>query len=101
MRRNIFGIAEPISNAKKQIPPPQLDLVIVPLTGFNFKGNRIGMGGGYYDRSFEFLLKHSPPPKPFMLGLGYQIQKSNEIIPQYWDVPLNGVLTETTLMQIK
>jgi 5-formyltetrahydrofolate cyclo-ligase len=101
MRRNTFGIAEPIPNAKKQILSPQLDLVIMPLTGFDFKGNRIGMGGGYYDRSFEFLLKHSNTPKPFMLGLGYQVQKSNNIIPQHWDVPLNGILTEATLIRIK
>lgn len=94
MRRNRFGITEPIPNPREQIPPPQLDLVIMPLTGFDNNGNRIGMGGGFYDRTFEFLLKRKQTPQPFMLGLGFQIQECETIDSRHWDIPLDGVLTE-------
>ena len=94
MRRNCFGIAEPIPDPREQIPPARLDLVIMPLTGFDSNGNRIGMGGGYYDRTFEFMLKRKRTPRPFLLGLGFQIQQCNEIDARSWDVPLDGILTE-------
>ena len=98
MRRNRFGIAEPIPNPREQIPPPQLDLVIMPLTGFDNNGNRIGMGGGYYDRTFEFLLKHNQSLQPFLLGLGFQIQQCDELDARPWDIPLDGVLMENRLI---
>jgi len=94
MRCNRFGIKEPIPNPREQIPPPQLNLVIMPLTGFDSSGNRIGMGGGFYDCTFEFILKHKKAQRPFLLGLAFQVQKCDKINTRSWDVPLDGILTE-------
>lgn len=95
MQDNQFGIAEPIPNPSLQIPNTDLELVITPLLGFDTQGHRIGMGGGFYDRSFSFLLdKHYNGPRPFLLGLGYEIQRVEMIPAQPWDIPLNGILTE-------
>ncbi len=97
IRQNRFGISEPIPNPREQIPPPQLDLVTMPLTGFDDNGNRMGMGGGFYDHSFEFLIKRQQTPRPFMLGLAFRIQECDKIDTRPWDIPLDGVLTEEGL----
>lgn len=95
MRDNPFGIAEPLPNTSLQIPNTKLDLVITPLVGFDTQGHRIGMGGGYYDRSFSFLLdSNDNGPRPFLLGLAYEVQRVEMIPAQPWDIPLNGILTE-------
>ncbi len=94
---NKFNILEP--QEASPFPIQQLDLVIVPLVAFDKNGNRIGMGGGYYDRAFSFLKENFAKPK--MLGLAYQFQEIAEFTPDPWDISLDGVLTETQLMLIK
>ncbi len=80
-----------------KIKPRQLDLVCVPLTAFDRYGNRIGMGGGYYDRCFSF--KHSAPCRPpLLLGLAHECQNwSGRIRRKSWDVRLDYVVTERRL----
>lgn len=93
LKRNTFGILEPdISNAA-QIAAPNLDLVLTPLVAFDSFGTRLGMGGGYYDRTFAFLLggRHV---KPRLVGLAYEFQKVEKIPRRPWDVPLDFVVTE-------
>jgi 5-formyltetrahydrofolate cyclo-ligase len=96
LRRNRFGIAEPVPTARNLISARQLDLVITPLLGFDDQGHRLGMGGGFYDRTFAFLRRHSRLQRPFMLGLAYEFQKVEALHTQPWDVPLNAVVTDTT-----
>lgn len=92
--RNRFGILEPKHGRRERMKPKQLDLVFVPLTAFDTSGNRIGMGGGYYDRSFAFR-RHAPRcRKPKLIGLAYDWQKIARIEANPWDVPLDGVLTD-------
>ena len=92
--RNRFGILEPKHGRRERMKPKQLDLVFVPLTAFDTAGNRIGMGGGYYDRSFAFR-RHTPRcRKPKLIGLAYDWQKLAHIETNPWDVPLDGVLTD-------
>ena len=55
MRPNRFGIPEPMVSPRELVRAQTLDLVLVPLVGFDLRGNRVGMGGGFYDRSLEFL----------------------------------------------
>lgn len=88
---NRFGIPEPAA-PHRLLPPPRLDLVLAPLVAFDDRGHRLGMGGGYYDRSFAFLKAH--PAKPVLLGVAYEFQRLPALPHEHWDVPLAGVITE-------
>jgi len=72
--------------------------VLTPLVAFDSFGNRLGMGGGFYDRSFVFrrdpVRRHH---RPYLLGLGYEFQKVAALPRQPWDVPLDAAVTETAL----
>lgn len=91
---NRYHVLEPEYRVEKTISPTHLDLVLVPLLGFDQFGNRLGSGQGYYDRSFAFLSQMSRPAKPFLLGVAYSWQQVNEISCDEWDVKLDGVVTE-------
>lgn len=94
---NRFGILEPPIKPFTPVPVWTLDLVLTPLVAFDANGNRLGMGGGYYDRTFAFL-RHNPRHKPRLLGVAHDLQHTNQTLPrQAWDVPLQGVLTESGL----
>jgi len=95
LQKNRFGILEPVKTKSKLIDPKQLDVVLMPLVAFDNQGNRVGMGAGYYDRSFNFLLNESRPQKPLLIGLGYDLQRVELLKPNSWDVPLNVVITES------
>lgn len=94
MRNNRFGIPEPVFNGKQLIPATHLDLVLTPLVAFDSQCNRIGMGGGYYDRTFGFLRHRNHWISPKLVGVAYEFQKINQIRSQKWDVPLQMVITE-------
>jgi 5-formyltetrahydrofolate cyclo-ligase len=92
---NRFGIPEPVVRRRRVVDPMRLDLVLMPLVGFDSWGNRLGMGGGFYDRSFAFLRKRRCWFKPRLLGVAYDFQEVAALSQNSWDVPLNGVVTET------
>lgn len=87
--RNRYHIWEPL--AGDQISPQALGLVIVPLVGFDSRGNRLGMGGGYYDRTFAFTLTNGLQ-LPFLLGVAHHCQQVGSLPVQSWDVPLKQVI---------
>jgi len=93
---NVFSIPEPV-NISRQIAATNLDLVITPLIAFDQAGHRVGSGGGYYDRTFAFLHENARK-KPLMIGLAYALQQIENFSPERWDVKLDGVLTEKTLL---
>ncbi len=95
---NQYGIFEPVVSPKKRIHSLGLDLVLMPLVAFDAKGNRLGMGGGYYDRSFAFLKRRSHWKKPFLMGVAYDFQEVDELVSDPWDVPLDGIITPTRLI---
>lgn len=99
MRCNRFGIPEPDAPPTEWLPPERLDLVLTPLVAFDATGTRLGMGGGYYDRSFAFLRDPNyRGRRPLLLGLGYAFQKIGvPLLRQPWDVPLNAAVTEAAL----
>jgi 5-formyltetrahydrofolate cyclo-ligase len=90
MRRNRFGISEPIGERR---PPWALDLVLLPLVGFDRLGGRLGMGGGFYDRSFAFL-RADRRRSPRLLGLAHHFQEVAQLPREPWDVPLAAVVTD-------
>jgi 5-formyltetrahydrofolate cyclo-ligase len=91
---NKFRIPEPSIGEDTITEPWMLDMVLVPLVAFDLFGNRIGMGGGYYDRTFAYLKNANQPRTPILIGLAFECQKWDQIPAQPWDVPLNGVITE-------
>lgn len=67
--------------------------------GFDRDGNRLGMGGGYYDTTFEFLAGRSRWHKPRLLGLAYGFQEVDALPHEPWDVPLTAIVTEAGLIR--
>lgn len=94
---NRYQILEPEPYEEKIIPSEELDLVFVPLVGFDLQGGRLGMGGGYYDRTFSFLKEKTN--KPYLVGLAYERQALLRIPTEKHDVILNAVLTEKQLYE--
>jgi 5-formyltetrahydrofolate cyclo-ligase len=90
--RNFFGILEPELGAR--IDPRRLDLVLTPLVGFDSRGVRMGVGKGYYDRCFRFLLNRRFWHRPKLLAVAYELQHVPQIEAAPWDVPLWGAVTE-------
>lgn len=89
LAKNRYGILEP--RALQIISAKELDVVFLPLVAFDKKGNRLGMGGGFYDFTFSFKKNQS---KPLMVGLAYEIQEVETIESEKWDIPLDYVVTE-------
>jgi 5-formyltetrahydrofolate cyclo-ligase len=99
LAENRFGIDEPLPNAEI-IEPARLDLVLVPLVGFDITGGRLGMGAGYYDRSFSAKLQR-PKASPRLIGLAHQCQCVRLLPGNDWDVPLDGVVTDTATYRFR
>lgn len=91
---NRYGIPEPARAARTRVPPMRLDLVITPLVAFDTEGHRLGMGGGFYDRTFGYLLRHQRWLRPRLVGLAYDFQRCDRLPVAPWDVPLTAVATE-------
>ncbi|MGH8294582.1 MAG: 5-formyltetrahydrofolate cyclo-ligase [Steroidobacteraceae bacterium] len=92
LRINRFRIAEP--DGPQLAGMRLLDLVFVPLVGFDRHGVRLGMGGGYYDRAFGFMRLRRIWRAPLLVGIGYASQEVDRIAPAAHDVPLDLVITE-------
>jgi 5-formyltetrahydrofolate cyclo-ligase len=84
---NHLGIGEPPPSARR-CPVSDLDIIFLPLIGWDRSGNRLGMGGGYYDRTLEDV------SGPLLVGLAYSVQELEEIPRESWDIALDSVLTE-------
>lgn len=91
---NRYGIPEP--HGGRRLDGRELDLVLTPLVAFDREGHRLGMGGGYYDRTFA-RLHHGLWQRPRLLGLAYEFQQVAELPAEPWDVPLWGVATDRRL----
>jgi 5-formyltetrahydrofolate cyclo-ligase len=94
--KNHYGILEPDPKNSKICSPENLDLVLVPLLAFDNQHNRLGMGGGYYDKTFAFLknsknLETKIPSKPYLLGLAYSFQYQTKLPLESWDIPIDDV----------
>ena len=88
LHRNGYGIAEPPATAPR-VEAGELDIVVLPLVGWDRQGSRLGMGGGYYDRSLAGI------NGPLLAGLAYSVQEVPHIPWQEWDIPLDVVVTES------
>lgn len=91
--KNRFGIKEPAFKTSKRISGKHLSLVLMPLVAFDMTGNRMGMGGGFYDRYFSYKFKDSNR-KPELVGIAHAFQEIQRLPIEPWDVPLQAVITD-------
>lgn len=96
LKPNRFAIPEPDLPIEQCIPACDLDIAITPLLGFGTRGQRLGMGGGFYDRAFAFKLEDNAIQRPQLWAIALDIQ-CLDIETRPWDVPLQGVATQTRI----
>lgn len=92
--RNIYNIEEPPLLRAPRRPPWALDLVLLPLVAFDAQGNRMGMGGGYYDRTFSFKVGKGAISGPKLIGLAHELQRVEQLPVENWDIPLAGIISD-------
>lgn len=89
---NRHGIPEPDVPATDLLEPNAMAVVIAPLVAFDNRGARLGMGAGWYDRSFAF--RRDRPAPPHLIGAAFALQQVDALDAEPWDVPLDAVCTE-------
>ena len=89
LAENRYGIPEPRGTA--QVTVSQVDMLIMPLVAYDRHGNRLGMGGGYYDRHLESL---RDSPAPLRVGVAYSLQETDSLDNNIWDIPLHAIVNE-------
>ena len=92
---NKLRIPEPPLDIRQLITLDQLDLMLVPLVAFDQHGQRLGMGGGFYDRTLQNWRQHGFLP----VGLAHDCQQVDSLPVAEWDVPLPAVMTPSKLWQ--
>jgi 5-formyltetrahydrofolate cyclo-ligase len=98
-RLNRFGIPEYHAPRGLRLRSSRLHKVFMPMLGFDARGYRIGMGGGYYDASLAFLSARRIWRAPALIGIAFSVQQVEHIPHDPWDVPLDGILTEKGLLR--
>ena len=101
---NRYGIPEPDVPDSALLDPPAMAMVVVPLVGFDARGNRLGMGGGWYDRSFAFRNATAPGNQarpPWLVGAAFSVQQVVQLEPEPWDVALDAVCTERNTILVQ
>lgn len=93
---NRYGIPEPDIAPEATLAPEQMALVVAPLVGFDAQGRRLGMGGGWYDRSFAF--RHQRPAPPWLVGVGFSVQQVDDLPVQPWDVAVDAICTDLSTL---
>lgn len=98
MKLNRFKIPEPDVNPTDFLTDPrELDAVIMPMVAIDRAGNRIGMGGGFYDRTFAF--RKTERCKPRLIAFAYDFQLIAAQTPQPWDVPTDSIALQSEYLK--
>lgn len=87
--KNRFNIAEPPLDVRDVLPPEQLDVMLIPLVAFDSQGQRLGMGGGFYDRTLANWQNSGFYP----IGLAHDCQHVEQLPVAHWDIPLPEIIT--------
>jgi len=96
LESNRFGIPEPALTPDAQLLPTDMAVILMPLLAFTRAGARLGMGGGFYDRSLAF--PRLPGAQPRLIGVGYAAQEIPDLPSDPWDVALDAVVTDKELL---
>ncbi|WP_025902724.1 5-formyltetrahydrofolate cyclo-ligase [Tatumella sp. UCD-D_suzukii] len=92
---NRYGIPEPSLNLTELAPLDTLDIILVPLVAFDARGQRLGMGGGFYDRTLQHWQQHGVLPA----GLAHCCQQVPALPTEQWDIPLPVIITPEKVWQ--
>ncbi|TMW11007.1 5-formyltetrahydrofolate cyclo-ligase [Alloalcanivorax gelatiniphagus] len=92
LRANRFGIGGPARRERARAAWA-LDAILVPLVGFDDRGHRLGMGGGFYDRALADLARR--PRRPYLIGVAFEFQRLPRVDEAVWDRPLDQVVTDS------
>ena len=98
MTRNRFGISEPDFARGHKVAARFLSMIYLPLVAFDARGNRLGMGGGFYDRTLAFT--HRAGQQPALVGCAYAFQEVRLLPAESWDIPLQLIVTDKTLKRL-
>lgn len=94
MKENKYGIAEPKLNVQNVLPIAELDIIFTPLVAFDKTGARLGMGGGYYDRTLaSWFAQNDASQKPYPIGLAHDFQQVAKVPTEPWDIPIPEIIT--------
>ncbi len=96
-KKNRFGIVEPIFSPL--LGAHRMDIILMPLVGFDKHKNRLGMGGGFYDKTLSFHTKLKEFKVPKLFGLAFDVQEVGRLTSQPWDVPVDGIVTPTRFIK--
>lgn len=94
---NRYGIPEQSHRSQPRVRAMRLDVLFLPLLGFDAAGYRMGMGGGYYDATLAYLRQRRHWRRPWLIGVGFACQRVESLPADPWDIPLDAVLTEQGL----
>ena len=98
---NRFGIPEPACSPVNWLRAWQLDLMMLPLVAFDDSGNRLGMGGGFYDRSLAYRQSRTHSLKPKLVGLAHELRREPQLASNSWDIPLDMIATEERVIRVQ
>jgi 5-formyltetrahydrofolate cyclo-ligase len=101
MNLNRFGIWEPACSPVNWVTAWQLDLMLLPLVAFDESGNRLGMGGGFYDRSLAYRRSRTHSRRPTLIGLAHELQREPALAANSWDIPLDMIATEERVIHVR
>lgn len=94
---NRFGISEPALNSTTIQPLETHTCLLMPLVGFDAAGNRLGMGGGFYDRTLASIQQLAS--RPALIGVAHDCQQVDKLPVQSWDIPLDMIITPTQIIR--
>jgi len=92
---NHLKIREPKLDVRDVLPLDKLDVLVTPLVAFDEHGQRLGMGGGFYDRTLQHWQQYKVQP----VGYAHDCQQVDALPVAEWDIPLPAVVTPSTLWE--
>jgi len=99
-KSNRFGIIEPDTHWGQTLHARQLDIIFLPLVAFDRRGHRMGMGGGFYDRSLAFRASRQIWKKPILIGIAHSCQEHEALDNNPWDINLDWIVTERETIRV-
>jgi 5-formyltetrahydrofolate cyclo-ligase len=103
MKCNRFGIAEPVVSSHHLLTASELDIIFMPVVAFDNSGNRLGMGGGYYDRSLADCCNKNgndrSAHRPYLVAVAHDLQYVPALQHEPWDILPDMTITPTRVIK--